>query len=112
MSKYITENGKEVTPESPDRVIWYGQCGYWTDDWDLLIKVGPGISACPKCKTPGFTTNGDQWYKGIEKYDKEEPGYKTFCSENKEKCYRHYPKGFMSAWEITKELKEEQDETP
>lgn len=106
MPKYVTDNGKEVKSDDPKRTIWYGQCGFWTDDWELLTKVGPGIPTCPKCKTPGFITGIRDWNEGIDLWDKKEPGYTIFCNTHKEKCYRHYPKGFMTAWELTKSLLE------
>ena len=110
MPKYCTERGIIVTADNPDRTIWYGQCGYWTDDWDLLKKVGPGIPCCPKCGTPGFIDSAINWLSGAEKYDEKEPGYFKCLNASKEKCYRHYPKGFYTVWEMEKSSKEKKDE--
>lgn len=103
MPKFVTENGNEVKSADIRRAIWYGNCGFWTDDWDKVTKVGPGIPACPKCKTPGFICAASQWFDGAVRFDKDQPGYSAFLESNKEKCYRHYPKGLMSVWEMTRD---------
>lgn len=102
--KIVDEKGTPVSAESLERTIWYGQCGYWTDDWDKTVRIGSGIPACPKCKTPGFICVAREWFIGAEAFDKKEPGYLAFLRTHKEKCYRHYPKGFMDVWEMTKDM--------
>lgn len=108
-TKYVTEDGKLVASDDPNRTIWYGQCGFWTDNWNVLKKVGPGIPCCPKCTTPGFICVASDWFSGAKKMDNEEPGYLKCLEDYKEKCYRHYPKGFSTVWDMVKEQQEKKE---
>ena len=68
------------------KMIWYGLCTYWTDDWDTLNLKG--IPACPECENPGFQMTVQEWNEGIAKYEvPDNPGYAVFITELKEKCH-------------------------
>lgn len=85
--KYRTESGEKTTADDPKRVLWYSsRCGYWTDDWDKLTKVGPGIPACPHCQAVGFQTTAENWDRGIDAYEAQDPGYKERLKQ--EQCSR------------------------
>lgn len=110
MAKFVTENGKIVSADDPKRAIWYGRCGFWTDDWDLLSKFGPGIPCCPKCNCPGYICTAGEWLDSAKKYDESgEKGYLECLVGNKGKCFKHYPAGMRSVWEMIKSAKEKTD---
>ena len=71
--------------------IWYSvSCSYWTDNFDDLTNDltanGLSIPCCPRCGMVGYQIELDMWNEGLEKYDKEEPGYKDFINEIKKTC--------------------------
>ena len=59
--KYQTENGTPTDSHDPARMIWYGPCGYWTDDWTKLASSDGLIPLCPRCGAPGFQTTYGDW---------------------------------------------------
>ena len=96
--KIINQQGNPVEPGDPLRAIWYSaSCGYWTDDWDLLQKVGPGIPVCPTCGGPGFITTATLWDKGVVGHDSQVPGYKAFIESTKNTCLGKRG-GLANAW--------------
>lgn len=102
MPKYLTEDGVPTTAADPDRAVWYAHgCGTWTDDWDHLKTVGPGIPVCPTCGAPGFLTPHHDWENGVLGYDDGHPGYAAFVAANKGRCLRAAG-GFAAAWEASR----------
>lgn len=100
MPRYVTTNGRTTTATDPQRAIWYGmpQCGFWTDDWDTLKKVGPGVPVCPSCGSPGMMTAAGAWDVGAKRYNADHPGYAAFLDTVKGQCLK--PEGgLMAAWE-------------
>lgn len=84
-----TKQGFLTTADDPNRMLWYGMCSYWTDDWSKLSKTGPGIPVCPCCKTPGFIENAQEWLSAAMAYEMENSdakGYYQFILDNKETC--------------------------
>ena len=76
MSKYQNKKGY-TTADDPTRLIWYGPCGHWTDEWDLLSNTPNGIPICPKCKSPGYQTTAQHWFAQIDAYEEDShPGYR------------------------------------
>ncbi len=71
VSKYQRlRDGEVTTADDPDRGIWYSVgCGFWTDEWDQLKTVGPGIPCCPTCKAPGMQATAKDWLGGAEEYE-------------------------------------------
>lgn len=86
------DDGKPTIADDPERGVWYsaGQsCGYWTDDWTKLVKVGPGIPVCPHCKMVGMQTTFKEWIDGAKKFEESGyPWYRKWLLETKEKCFR------------------------
>ena len=89
---YKLEDGRPTTADDPKRLLWYGFCTFWTDDWSKILTVGSGIPCCPTCKRQGFQITARQWFEGAEKYGKDHPGYTGFLLQMKEECHRD--KGF------------------
>lgn len=84
-SKYQTEQGAGTTADDPKRLIWYGVCGMWTDNWHKV--AGPGVPHCGGCGSPGFQITADEWLgEGLDKYDAEHPGYKQEFMAKREFC--------------------------
>lgn len=102
MPKFTTRDGKTVQSNDPARAIWYGQCGFWTDDWSVPVLVGPGIPACPKCNNVGFICTAGDWDKGAMDLDAKEPGYLKFLNAHKAKCLRDVPGGLLALWNAQK----------
>ena len=73
MAKYITLDGEVTTKDDPNRGVWYGPCGYWTDDWNRLARgITTGtIPSCPICHVPGFQIPYKEWISGAQKYERE-----------------------------------------
>ena len=95
--RFLDYKGKTVDSNDPSRLIWYSSlCDYWTDDWDKLIKVGPGIPACPNCHSVGFQDVAFSWFHGVEQFNRTNPGYSEFVKQHKEICSQ---KGFLVCWE-------------
>ncbi len=89
---YITLEGKVTTAEDPQRGVWYSasaDCRYWTDDWNKLGSIGPGIPCCPRCGCVGYQTTYKHWMDKASKYEKEDhPGYVAKMNSWKEHCAR------------------------
>ena len=85
--RYCKLNGEPCEPTDENRGIWYSSsCGYWTDQWDLLI-TNP-IPCCPKCGCPGYQTTWKEWFDGAKNYEEDNhPWYCKFLLEIKEKCF-------------------------
>lgn len=75
--------------------LWYGLCGYWTDDWDKLTSsTGPhsGIPLCPGCGAPGFIQPVAEWWANVDSYEAHgNPGYRAKVEAEKEICPRANP---------------------
>lgn len=105
---------------STDQEIWYGPCGFWTDDWSKLstitmereyqsgeIQARSGIPCCPKCKAPGFQSSKADWEKRIAELNKTYPLYDRFIQRTKNVCsgrgyklrrdYGSFVAGYLSA---------------
>lgn len=98
--KNLTADGKQTDTKDPNRMVWYGDCGYWTDNWEKLGKTSHSIPCCPTCKRPGYQGTYLQWILGVKQFDTQEhPGYHHFVlNEGKEACgelqkwmEEHYP---------------------
>lgn len=102
MPMFLTAQGRPTTANQPDRLLWYSvKCSYWTDDFDKLTKMGPGIPCCPHCKSPGFQDEAGRWLDGAKKFDEKEPGYSDFLNRMKEKCQTA---SIAKLWELEKAL--------
>jgi len=85
--RYCTLDGKQCESTDDERGVWYSvSCGYWTDQWNLLVS-NP-IPSCPKCGCPGYQVIWKDWFGGAKKYEETNPGYSEFLLEVKEKCFR------------------------
>lgn len=105
--KFFTERGFETTAEDPHRLVWYSaNCGFWTDDWNVLKRVGPGIPCCPICKCPGMQIEFCQWLDEAMRFDAEHPGYLKFLNDKKAHCLANNG-GPMKAWESEKQRKDQ-----
>lgn len=93
---YCTEDGKITNADDPKRAIWYGSCGYWTDDWDKLKKVGSGIPCCPICSCVGYQTTYLLWQTSIDKHKEKYKGYNKFIEGLKERCF--HPSAFNNEY--------------
>ena len=90
--KYTNVHGPTHASD-PERLIFYGMCGYWTDEWDTLKTPG-GIPVCPECVSPGYQITADKWFSsattfqdGGEEPDKEpHPKYVKFIELHKNRC--------------------------
>ena len=69
----LDKSGNRVKADDPKRMLWYGPCGFWTDDWDKL-KVTP-IPCCPHCGSPGFQIEYSKWDSGAEVFERTHPRY-------------------------------------
>jgi hypothetical protein len=82
--KTIDSYGKPIKSDDLDRIIWYSiKCTYWTDDWNKVAKVGPGIPCCPVCRSVGCQIPIVLWEEGIKK---QKPGYSDLVAKAKENC--------------------------
>lgn len=78
--------------------VWYGMCGYWTDEWEKLKAAGETrIPCCPVCGAVGFQAEIEPWMQGAKDMNAKQPGYLKFLNDNKNKCFRGI--GFMKEWE-------------
>ena len=109
MNNFLDKNGKKVSRYDSSKLIWYGLCGFWTDDWDSLKSTEHKIPCCPKCGTVGMQTEAKPWFQGAQKYDKEgHPNYHKFLLDNREICFAHNsPRGFLEAYEESQKGKSE-----
>lgn len=89
MAEYRTENGDATKAFDPDRLIWYGWCTYWTDDWEKIrnTKDVSGIPCCPVCGAYGFQSLASKWFEGAKRFEAEgNPRYVEFVHAFKEQC--------------------------
>ena len=89
-ANYCTKNGDPTTADDPERLLWYaasGHCGYWTDDWNRLSRLG-NIPCCPVCGCVGMQIEAADWFAIPEEFEQENPGYSPFLVETKEACGR------------------------
>lgn len=99
--KIIDMAGNVTTADSPNRAIWWANCGYWTDDWDSLASSN-GIPTCPECGCPGFNGTAEDFLGGsLDRYDSEHPGYKDFLLRSKNTCMKSSG-GILNAFETSK----------
>jgi hypothetical protein len=108
MPRYLTVNGHNANKDDPQRLVWYGRCGYWTDDWGKLAKTAStiassGIPCCPKCGIVGMQCSAGDWESGAKEYDKKEPGYLKFLNDSKENCLALLG-GMLNAWNAAKDI--------
>ena len=83
--QYQTERGERTVADDPNRLIWYGMCGMWTDNWHKVDCRG--VPHCGVCGAPGFQITADKWLgEDLEKYEKTHPGYKDELMKKKEFC--------------------------
>lgn len=83
------DTGDQTTADDPERGLWYGQCGYWTDNWSKLVLMGPGIPCCPGCGSPGFQITAREWFDGVKKYeDAGNAGYAVQVEAQRDTCPR------------------------
>lgn len=80
-TRYQTAEGKMTTVEDPDRLVWYGQCGCWTDNWTALKKSPEGIPLCPKHGGVGFQAKAGPFIEhGVRVYGGGDTGAETLNS--------------------------------
>ena len=100
--KFITLEGEETTAEDPQRGVWYAarpECGYWTDDWSKLKKIGPGIPCCPVCSCVGMQITAGNWINGMESYQGiGNDRYVEFVNHAKEICGVPLKQDWMSRY--------------
>lgn len=109
MANYQTLDGLETTDQDKTRGVWYSAnvgCGYWTDNWDKLEKIGMGIPCCPVCHSVGFQTTWEKWMDSISRFEAQgHPSYLTFCLEIQEKCGAVINALWISRYEAWKRTK-------
>jgi len=86
-------------PQPPQ--VWYGICGYWTDDWSALSSTPPdakghGIPCCPVCGAVGFMEDAQTWWANVDAYEagavegrpdvKPHPGYRAQVEADRGVC--------------------------
>lgn len=83
----LNAKGELTTLDDPSRLLWYGPCGYWTDDWERVKTPNRGIPCCPTCGAPGFQNTAGKWFEGAQQFQSAgNPGYLNFLNAEKEKC--------------------------
>lgn len=109
MQKYQTLEGQVTTNQDPNRGVWYAAgstCGYWTDNWDKLLKSELGIPCCPNCGSVGFQTTWKKWTDGAGSFEADgHPSYLTFCLEIQAKCGAAINVKWMDRYEAWKRSK-------
>jgi hypothetical protein len=93
--EHLRQDATRTTGDDPERAVWYSaRCGYWTDDWGKLAKVGPGVPACPSCGCPGMITTAKEWLSNVLAYAKEsnQPDYPAAVEAGKEQCSPYVPR--------------------
>lgn len=82
--------GEMCLAGDPNRLVWFGDCGYWTDNFDLIFPkgmIGPNYR-CPKCNAILRTTfTAFTWTEGADKWNRDHPGYEKWINDNKEVCF-------------------------
>lgn len=81
--------GEMCSADDPDRLVWFGDCGYWTDNWELLYKSGmiqPSYH-CPRCNAKLHSFSASIWDEGVENWNSDYPGYDKWINDNKEVCF-------------------------
>jgi len=100
MPRYYDRGGLDVKADDPDRMLWRGACGYWTDDWS---KWNGLIPKCPKCRCFGKQVAASVFFEDARREEagdqgEPRPGLIHFITETKETCFQ--PEGgFQSAFE-------------
>ena len=92
MPRLMDEQGKPCEADDPKRLIWYGPCMFWTDDWGQIADHG--IPRCPTCGAPGFQITAGEWMEGAERFEAGGkdgntpwPRYVEFLLSQKEVCH-------------------------
>lgn len=111
---YSDERGRKVGPDDPARMIWYGLCTYWTDDWNHV--AGNGVPHCPHCGSPGFIATARDWLEGALKFEAEgregqgepgpKPGYVEFLSSFREVCSGRRGPNTLDSYELWVKVRE------
>ena len=87
MPDYRTNSGEPTVETNPDRLVWYGHCSFWTDDWSKLSSYN-GMPCCPSCLSVGFQTTYREWIEGAQYYQSQNNvGYVNFLLLIKERCH-------------------------
>ena len=84
--------------KDPDRVVWYGECLYWTDDWGDFEQES--LPRCPHCGAKGWTIKFRYWEKQAKAYEQASPKnacYWQFLRHTKRCCRRGL--GIVEAFE-------------
>lgn len=79
---YLTADGVKVDRNDTSRLVWYGWCGYWTDDWKSLDLINK-IPACPFCGAYGKQVEFTTWDEDAHKVSDE---YVRFINLHKQVC--------------------------
>ena len=93
MPRYLKDSGVRTHALDSERLIWYGVCTYWTDNWDTVGKrlphlLGqPALPVCPHCGRPGFQITAGEWHDQIKAWDATHPGYAAMIEWGKEQCF-------------------------
>ncbi len=98
VATYFNAEFNPTTADDPKRLIWYGPCRYWTDDWSKVALRGEsGIPCCPKCGAPGFQTDAADWDQAVRTHEADRhPGYAAAIAAGREVCTRARITEFMS----------------
>ena len=85
MGKYYRDDGFSTNETDPERMIWDGQCTFWTDDWSKVKKAD--IPCCTNCSAVGHMTTAKNWFEGVDEFVSEgNPDYRKFIDGLKNKC--------------------------
>lgn len=95
--RFIDASGKIVSRINPNKLIWYGRCGYWTDDWNHVDVIS--IPCCPACHIVGFQIEAYKWFQEAITYERlGHPKYHQFLLDNRELCFKKTG-GLITAYE-------------
>ena len=91
LPRFVDLQRNAVECDDPERLLWYGLCGYWTDDWQKLSQTSGAlkIPACPQCNRPGFQMRWCEWFEGVDKFQSVggNEGYHKYLTEYlRERC--------------------------
>ena len=91
MVRFQTVNGEATNSDDPNRLLFYGMCGYWTDDWSKLKTTG-GIPCCPVCGAVGFQATAEDWFDGAVGYEEDgHPRYVEWLKSVNGTCHHRKP---------------------
>jgi hypothetical protein len=71
------------------KLIVYSVAGTW---WDSIDKAGltpSGLPCCPLCGSMLFEIEEKDWMDGIDRMEKEVPGYRKFWEWLRGKCFKN-----------------------